>query len=214
MLEISFSFDNAVVNATVLDKMSAFWQKIFLTIGVLIAVFGMRLVFPLLIVAVTASLSPIEAFRLAVAHPDQYQADLVAAHPAIAAFGGMFLLMIFLDFVFEERQIRWLPAVETMLARIGKLDQLSVVIALGALLVVASTIAADPQVVTDLRGAPASSPTCWSTGSATCSQGRATAMQTMTTAMAGRGRPRPGCQRSGGPRPGCQRAVRGRWRCR
>ncbi|MFI0516265.1 DUF475 domain-containing protein, partial [Streptomyces sp. WSLK1-5] len=42
-LEISLSFDNAVVNAGILKKMNAFWQKIFLTIGVLIAVFGMRL---------------------------------------------------------------------------------------------------------------------------------------------------------------------------
>ena len=65
ILEISLSFDNAVVNATVLERMSAFWQRIFLTIGVLIAVFGMRLVFPLLIVGITAQLSPVEAVRLA-----------------------------------------------------------------------------------------------------------------------------------------------------
>ena len=54
ILEISLSFDNAVVNAGILKKMSAFWQKIFLTIGILIAVFGMRLVFPVVIVAITA----------------------------------------------------------------------------------------------------------------------------------------------------------------
>src|SRR5512142_1066351 len=65
VLEVSLSFDNAVVNATVLVRMSAFWQKIFLTIGVAIAVFGMRLVFPLLIVGITAKLSPAEAIRLA-----------------------------------------------------------------------------------------------------------------------------------------------------
>ena len=58
ILEISLSFDNAVVNATVLERMSAFWQRIFLTIGVLIAVFGMRLVFPLLIVGITAQPQP------------------------------------------------------------------------------------------------------------------------------------------------------------
>ena len=65
ILEISLSFDNAVVNATVLDRMSAFWQRIFLTVGILIAVFGMRLVFPLVIVAVTAGLNPVEALTLA-----------------------------------------------------------------------------------------------------------------------------------------------------
>jgi hypothetical protein len=58
VLEVSLSFDNAVVNATILERMSEFWQRIFLTIGILIAVFGMRLVFPLLIVGITASLSP------------------------------------------------------------------------------------------------------------------------------------------------------------
>ena len=58
ILEISLSFDNAVVNATVLERMSNFWQRIFLTVGILIAVFGMRLVFPLVIVAVTAGPEP------------------------------------------------------------------------------------------------------------------------------------------------------------
>src|SRR5882672_8919147 len=43
VLEISLSFDNAIVNATVLERMSAFWQRLFLTLGVGIAVVGMRL---------------------------------------------------------------------------------------------------------------------------------------------------------------------------
>ena len=65
VLEISLSFDNAVVNATILERMSPKWQKLFLTVGILIAVFGMRLLFPLVIVAVTAHLGPIEAVQLA-----------------------------------------------------------------------------------------------------------------------------------------------------
>ena len=106
ILEISLSFDNAVVNAGILKKMNAFWQKIFLTVGVVIAVFGMRLVFPVVIVAVTAKKSPIDAVNLALTDKDQYQQLVTDAHPAIAAFGGMFLLMIFLDFIFEERDIQ------------------------------------------------------------------------------------------------------------
>ncbi|WP_131738674.1 DUF475 domain-containing protein [Actinomadura roseirufa] len=144
VLEVSLSFDNAVVNAKVLDRMSAFWQKIFLTVGIAIAVFGMRLVFPLLIVGITAKLNPFDAFDLAVNDPHRYHDLMNDAYPMIAAFGGMFLMMLFLDFVFEERADKWLPWLERPLARIGKLDQLSVVVAGGALAFVAGLYADDP----------------------------------------------------------------------
>ncbi|MFJ1746440.1 DUF475 domain-containing protein [Streptomyces sp. NPDC088116] len=141
ILEISLSFDNAVVNAGILKKMNAFWQKIFLTIGILIAVFGMRLVFPVVIVAISAKVGPIEAVELAMANPERYEALVTDAHPAIAAFGGMFLLMIFLDFIFEERDIKWLSWLERPLAKLGKVDMLSVCIALIVLLGTALTFA-------------------------------------------------------------------------
>ncbi|WP_335981062.1 DUF475 domain-containing protein [Streptomyces sp. CA2R106] len=141
VLEISLSFDNAVINAGILRKLNAFWQKIFLTIGVLIAVFGMRLVFPIVIVAVTAKLSPWEAVRIAVNDHDRYENLVTNAHPAIAAFGGMFLLMIFLDFIFEDREITWLSWLEKPLAKLGKLDMLSVVVAMVALVIAGTTVA-------------------------------------------------------------------------
>ncbi|MFF4606152.1 DUF475 domain-containing protein [Streptomyces sp. NPDC001339] len=143
ILEISLSFDNAVINAGILRKMNAFWQKIFLTFGILIAVFGMRLVFPVVIVAITAKLGPIEAVKLAINDKAQYQELVTSAHPAIAAFGGMFLLMIFLDFIFEDRDYKWLAWIEKPMARIGKLDMLSVIVALVVLLVTAMTVATD-----------------------------------------------------------------------
>ncbi|MGW0421410.1 DUF475 domain-containing protein [Streptomyces sp. NPDC003015] len=141
ILEISLSFDNAVVNAGILKKMNAFWQKIFLTVGVLIAVFGMRLVFPVVIVAISAKMGPIEAVDLALNNKDRYQELVTDAHPSIAAFGGMFLLMIFLDFIFEDRDIQWLRWIERPLAKLGKVDMLSVCIALVVLLVTAFTFA-------------------------------------------------------------------------
>ncbi len=152
ILEISLSFDNAVINATVLERMSPFWQRIFLTVGIVIAVFGMRLVFPLLIVGITAKLGPIESIRLAMeqrpaSDPTSYAALLTAAHPQIAAFGGTFLLMLFLDFILSEREITWLSWLEKPLAKIGKLDQLSVIIAVAALVVFAETLAEDPGTV-------------------------------------------------------------------
>ncbi|GAA1069876.1 DUF475 domain-containing protein [Kitasatospora nipponensis] len=135
ILEISLSFDNAVVNATVLKRMNPFWQKIFLTVGVLIAVFGMRLLFPLLVVGLTAHISPSTVIDLAL-HSDQtyngltYAQHLEAANPAIAAFGGIFLLMIFLDFILGEKDFNWLRWIERPLEKIGQLEALSSVIAL------------------------------------------------------------------------------------
>ncbi|MFE4689075.1 DUF475 domain-containing protein [Streptomyces sp. NPDC056749] len=141
VLEISLSFDNAVINAGILKKMNAFWQKIFLTVGVLIAVFGMRLVFPVVIVAISAQLGPIEAIDLSFNDPDRYKELVTDAHPSIAAFGGMFLLMIFLDFIFEDRDVQWLRWIERPLAKLGKVDMLSVCVALIVLLVSAMTFA-------------------------------------------------------------------------
>ncbi|KAA8970446.1 DUF475 domain-containing protein [Mycobacterium sp.] len=130
LLEVSLSFDNAVVNASVLRQLSPFWQRMFLTIGIVIAVFGTRLVFPLVIVWLTTDLDP-----LAGGAPGSpgYQHLITAAHPQIAAFGGMFLLMVFLDFAFHDRDVKWLTWVERPLARIGRTGQQPVALA-GALL--------------------------------------------------------------------------------
>jgi uncharacterized protein len=152
VLEVSLSFDNAVVNATVLERMDEFWQRIFLTIGIVIAVFGMRLVFPLAIVGITAHLGPIEALQLALAQrpesdPTSYAHLLNEAYPQIAAFGGMFLFMLFLDWTFEDREIKWLAWLERPLARIGQLNRLSVVIALVVLVIMESVFAEDPATV-------------------------------------------------------------------
>ncbi|MFR9753901.1 DUF475 domain-containing protein [Nocardia sp. 004] len=154
ILEVSLSFDNAVINATILERMSEFWQKIFLTIGILIAVFGMRLVFPLAIVWITAGLDPVRAFDLALNPPPDdaltfpdgspsYEKLLTDAHPQIAAFGGMFLALLFLNFIFDEREITWLGWLERPLARAGKLDMLSVVVAGTGLILTAEYLADD-----------------------------------------------------------------------
>jgi uncharacterized protein len=155
VLEVSLSFDNAVVNATILQRMNAFWQRIFLTVGVAVAVFGMRLVFPLLIVAVTAGLGPIEAIRLALEKgdpdtPGSYGYLLHEAHPAIAAFGGIFLLMLFLDFVFAEREVLWLRRLERPLARLGRVPNLSVLVAIVALAVAGYVLAPEDKISTVL----------------------------------------------------------------
>ena len=139
ILEVSLSFDNAVLNATILRKMSPFWQKMFLTIGIIIAVFGMRLVFPLLIVGIAANISPVEALQLALQkgdphEPGSYGYIFASVHPIVAAFGGMFLLLLFLNFIFEERKITWLTKIEKPLAKLGKIPLMSIGVSVIALL--------------------------------------------------------------------------------
>lgn len=144
VLEISLSFDNAVINATILRRMNAFWQKMFMTVGIIIAVVGMRLIFPVAIVAATAGLGFGTVIDLILNHPAEYAEKLHSAHPAIAAFGGAFLLMIFLDFILDEaKKVHWLAVIERPLAEGGRLKTLSSLIALIALLVVSGTLAGE-----------------------------------------------------------------------
>ncbi len=116
VLEISLSFDNAIVNANRLREMSHKWQHRFLTWGIVIAVFGMRIVFPLLVVVIAAKIGPVEAIRLAATQPAEYARIIGEAHVSIAAFGGAFLMMVALSyFVDGEKEVDWIAALERRL---------------------------------------------------------------------------------------------------
>lgn len=118
VIEITFSFENAIINAKVLSKMSSFWQTMFLTVGIVIAIFGMRIIFPIAIVAVSTHTAWREILDLALNNPTQYAAMLQTAHPSIAAFGGAFLLMLATSFFFDKsRQVHWLKAPERLMQR-------------------------------------------------------------------------------------------------
>lgn len=108
ILEISLSFDNAVVNAAVLKEMSEKWQKRFLNWGILIAVFGMRLIFPVLIVALAANLGFKDVVEMAIYNPDLYQENLEQSHNQIASFGAAFLGMVYCSFLLREKEVNWL----------------------------------------------------------------------------------------------------------
>ncbi|MGY1696799.1 DUF475 domain-containing protein [Geodermatophilus sp. SYSU D00814] len=150
VLEVCLSFDNAVVNAKVLRTMSPLWRKLFLYVGIFIAVFGMRLLLPIVLVAVTAQLSIPEVWDLALTDQEAYARNVEASAEAIYTFGGIFLLMIFLNFAFdEEREIHWLAWLERPLAKAGKLPYLAVVIAL-AVIYTGSQIADDDKYSTVL----------------------------------------------------------------
>jgi len=112
-VEVAFSFDNAILNAKILAKMSRFWQNIFLTIGALIAIFGMRIVFPIIMVSLTAGLGLKEVLDLALHHPHEYAHHLEEAHPTLSSFGGAFLLILALDFFVDDSQeVMWLTRIE------------------------------------------------------------------------------------------------------
>lgn len=125
VLEVSLSFDNAVVNATVLQNMDQIWRGRFLTWGMVIAVYGMFILFPLLIVALAAHIGPIEAFHLSLSAPRRYEELISSAHVPIAGFGGAFLLMVGLKFFFDEdKDVHWIAAVERWLTRFSALPSI------------------------------------------------------------------------------------------
>jgi hypothetical protein len=132
VLEVSLSFDNAVVNAGVLREWNEFWRKLFLTVGILVAVFGMRLLFPLVIVATATGLGLVDVWHMAIDTPAEYSRHLIARHAEVSAFGGAFLLLVFLNFLFdEEKELHWLGWIEEKIGHYGT-EGLAVLLALCA----------------------------------------------------------------------------------
>jgi len=127
ILEVSLSFDNAIVNAKVLANMEDVWRKRFITWGMLIAVFGMRLIFPLLIVSITMWIDPVSSLLLAINEPEQYQHILESVHTSVLAFGFSFLLMVSLNFFIDsEKEDHWLYNIEKYLVKFDVFDSLTI----------------------------------------------------------------------------------------
>lgn len=128
IMETTLSFDNAVVNAKVLQGWDDKWRHRFLTWGMIVAVFGMRLVFPILIVAVIGHLWPSTVVKMALFNPADYATHLTAIHHEIAGFGGAFLLMVGLGFFFEQKHVYWLEWIETKLTNLGQIEGIAAAI--------------------------------------------------------------------------------------
>jgi hypothetical protein len=134
ILEVSLSFDNAVVNAKVLQEMDAVWQRRFLTWGMVIAVFGMRVIFPLAIVAIAAGLGPVDTIKLSLEDPERYEAIVSGAHIGIAGFGGAFLAMVGLKYFFDsDKEVHWIGAIERRLSSFARVEALEIALLLIAL---------------------------------------------------------------------------------
>lgn len=135
LMEVSLSFDNAVVNAAVLKNMDAKWQRRFLTWGMVIAVFGVRFILPLVIVAFATGIAVWDVTKMAWYQPEEYSRHVLASHVQIGAFGGMFLLMVFLKFILDEnKDLHWIVGLERRLVKLGKLEAIEIMLALSALL--------------------------------------------------------------------------------
>ena len=131
ILEISLSFDNAVVNAMKLEGMSEKWRHRFITWGILIAVFGMRFLFPLLVVAIFAKLNIVTVLNMALNDVHQYAHYLELTHAPIVAFGGAFLLMLFMDYFTEKnKEVHWIKPLEDKLQKLSKLRGICTIITL------------------------------------------------------------------------------------
>jgi hypothetical protein len=131
ILEISLSFDNAVVNASVLTNMSAIWRKRFLFWGILIAVFGARLLIPIFIVAITAAMNPIAVFHAAFFDTATYAHLIENIHIYVSGFGSAFLGMVFLKFFFDENKSHhWIPWIEKYMQKLGVIESIQALVML------------------------------------------------------------------------------------
>jgi len=130
ILEISLSFDNAVVNAKVLKHMNEIWQKRFLTWGIVIAVFGMRFIFPILIVSVAANIGLIETIKIAFSEPHKYHEILSSTENLIYAFGGAFLWMVFSEFLFEKKDVKWITLIENFTEKFEEINNIALMLAI------------------------------------------------------------------------------------
>lgn len=141
ILEVTFSFDNAVINSKVLAKMSPRWQMVFLTLGIFIAVFLVRFLFPILIVMIASGNGFETVLNMALYKPDDYSQTLHHAAPMIDAFGGSFLIMIGVSYFMDRhKDIHWLGKIERTLAAAGRYENLKAFVMLATALVLYVTV--------------------------------------------------------------------------
>ncbi len=141
VLEVTFSFDNAVINSRVLVRLSPFWQRLFLTVGIFIAVFVVRFILPIFIVMLTSGHGFAEVVELALHDPARYGETLHHAAPTIDAFGGTFLAMIGISyFMNRQKDIHWLGRIERRLARAGNYENFKVLVMLGVAMLLYATV--------------------------------------------------------------------------
>lgn len=131
VLEVSLSFDNAVVNVWTLKTMDETWRHRFLTWGIWIAVVWMRVIFPILLVAIFGSISPWSAIDLAINNPSEYWNILTSSHVSIAGFWWAFLMMVWFKFFFDSDKVTHrLHRIEDKLTKLWKMEAIEIALVL------------------------------------------------------------------------------------
>jgi hypothetical protein len=127
--------------------MTPTWRRRFITWGIAIAVFGMRIIFPLLIVAIIAHIDPFSALVMAASDPERYSRVLTSAHVSVSAFGGAFLAMVGLKHFFDhEKDEHWLAIIERPLTRLGRIAAVELGLVLLLLYLVSTWLPGHEQV--------------------------------------------------------------------
>lgn len=153
ILEVSLSFDNAVVNAMKLEKMNEKWRRMFLTVGILIAVFGMRFLFPVLVVSIFSQVGLLEVVKIALTDSHKYTYYLHQTHAPIVAFGGAFLMMLFLSYFFNhEKEVHWIRHVEKNLKEVGNIKGAETIITFLVLFIVQEHVSTEQRLFVVLSG--------------------------------------------------------------
>lgn len=153
VLEVSLSFDNAIVNAMKLEKMSPLWRHRFLTWGIIIAVFGMRFLFPILVVSIFAKLDMLTVAKIAISDVDKYSYYLTQTHAPIVTFGGIFLIMLFYNYFFNaEKDLYWIKPIERRLSFLGHLKGFDILLTLSMLLAVQYVVPSEQKIPVMISG--------------------------------------------------------------
>lgn len=153
VLEVTLSFDNAVINAIKLEKMTEKWRHRFLTWGIAIAVFGMRFLFPVTVVAAFSGLSLVAVTKLALYDVDKYAHYLHLVHAPLVTFGGAFLLMLFLSYFFNpEKTTHWLTHIERPLLHFNQIKSIEVVISSLIIFVIQAHVVIEQKLPVILAG--------------------------------------------------------------
>ncbi|WP_347990197.1 DUF475 domain-containing protein [Methylomonas sp. AM2-LC] len=129
LIEGILSVDNSVVNVTTLKTMPPKYQRAFMTWGWLIAVVGMRFIFPVGIVSATTEMNFVETIQLAFNHGEEYKDHVEGAKTVISSFGAIFMILIGIKFLLADKEVYWFEAIEKKFQGGGGIEAVEVLVA-------------------------------------------------------------------------------------